>query len=266
MLSPTITDYIHALDSDHATLRTIRAPLLQRDEYGVPEIIAGNSAVIFPYTDRDGRRRFFKCHIRPNPHLRTIYEYVWHHRPTILPEARLLPGELFVHTTDGRSGWIDVVEGAWIEGETLARAISGAAKARDRQRLGALADAFDRLLCTLRECEWAHGDIKPENIVVGTSGELTLIDCDAMWIPALEGHRAVELGTPPWRHPAREANVFDKSIDDYPAHLISITLRLLSLNPALWPGYSRFEELVSTSAQVDKLAPQMAKTAIYNIP
>ncbi len=245
-MTPTINDYIHSLDGLHATLRTLVLPDLRRDGYGVPEMIAGNSAVVFPYTDQRRRRRFLKCYIRPNPHLKTIYDYVERHRPALLPEMRLLPGEMFVNTPDGTSQWVDVVEGEWVEGDTLAKAISEAARKRDRQQLGRLADAFDALLCELHACEWAHGDLKPENIVATRQGTLTLIDCDAMWIPPLSGVRPVELGTPPWRDPAREAGLFDKSIDRYPSNLITATLRLLQLDPTLWPGYSRLEQKLIT--------------------
>ena len=244
MLNLTISDYIDAIDGDGGAFRTLDKPVLRRDGYGTPGMIAGNSAVVFPYFDRSGGRRFLKCHTKPNPHLRTIYEYIERRRPALLPRARLLPGELFVDTLDGRSGWVDVVEGEWVEGATLARAISDAARARASQRLGALADAFDRLWGALGRCEWAHGDLKPENIVVCQGGELTLIDCDAMWIPALEGAHAAELGTPPWCDPARDAGVFDKSIDDYPVRIIAAALRRLAADPGTWSGYSQFEERV----------------------
>ncbi len=244
-MTPAITNYIQAIDGNGDTFRTLGPPELRRDEYGVPEMIAGNSAVVFPYTDPQGRSRFLKCYIRPNPLLKTIYDYVERKRPRLLPEARMLTDELFVDTPYGLSRWVDVVEGEWTEGETLAKAISQAAGKRNRERLGQLADAFDRLMCELDECEWAHGDLKPENIIVAVGGELRLIDCDAMWIPELRGTRPAELGTPPWRDPAREAGLFDKTIDRYPANLITATLRLLELYPTLWPGYSRFEELVS---------------------
>ncbi len=246
-MTPTISDYIDAIDGGGAAFKTLDPPVLRRDEYGVPEMVAGNSAVVFPYNGRDGARRFLKCYIRPNTHLRTIYDYVERRRPALLPEARLLPGELFVGTPDGGSRWVDVVEGGWTEGETLAKAISAAAVKGDRARLGLLAGSFDRLRGELDGCEWAHGDLKPENIVVGEGGKLTLIDCDAMWIPALRDARPAELGTPPWSDPARGAGLFDKSIDDYPARLLSEALHGLALDPDGWKGYSRFEERVGAT-------------------
>ena len=73
----------------------------------------------------------------------------------------------------------------------------------------------------LEQQEWAHGDLKPENIIVRPDGTLSLVDCDAMWIPALAGRPAVELGTPPWRDPARTPAHFDHTIDNHAVKEIS---------------------------------------------
>jgi serine/threonine protein kinase len=247
MPNPTITDYVNSIESHSGVFRTLGEIALSRDVYGAPEIRAGNSAAIFTYETREGEQRFLKCYIRPNPHLGAIYGYIEKHRPPLLPEVRLLPRELFVHTIGSGAGWVDIVEGAWTPGQTLARAATGAAAARNASRLGALADSFDGLWCDLLNCEWAHGDLKPENIIVGPgglAGRMSLIDCDAMWIPELAGATAVELGTPPWRHPERGPGDFNKLIDDHPAAMISAILRLLAVSPSIWPGERAFKRAV----------------------
>jgi serine/threonine protein kinase len=245
MLRPTITDYLDALESRDGVFRTLGEITLRRDVYGAPELCAGNSAAVFPYTDARGGGRFLKCYIRPNPHLPKIYDYIERHRPPLLPAVRLLPGELFVHTTGGEARWVDVVEGEWTQGDTLARAVAAAAKSGDGRRLGELSDTFDSMCGALFSSEWAHGDLKPENIVVGRDGRMTLIDCDAMWIPALAGQRAAELGTPPYRNPTRGAENFDKGIDDHPVAVLSLALRLISFVPSLWPGGPAFENIMT---------------------
>jgi hypothetical protein len=187
-----------------------------------------------------------------------VYDYVERVRPALLPRERLLGEELFVHSSSGTAGWVDLVEGEWIEGETLDVAIARAARAGDGARLGELSDAFDALCRELLAAEWAHGDLKPENIVVRASkpngpatplATLTLIDCDAMWIPALAGQRAAELGTPGWRHPGRTADRFDKRIDDYPALLISASLHALALRPALFARFNTPDTLLVSPSE-----------------
>jgi hypothetical protein len=260
MLRTTISDYIGALDNQTGVFRTLGGNgsenggggevdcgagiAFRRDIYGAVEFVAGNSAAIFRYTDPAGRQRFIKCHIRPNPYLREIYDYIARERHPLLPDVRLLPDELFVHTLCGESGRVDIIEGEWTEGETLAAAVARAVRSDDDGRLARLAGAFDELRGEIASAEWAHGDLKPENIIV--RGErLQLIDCDAMWIPSLAGRPAVELGTPPWRDPAREATkLFDRSIDLHPARLISQALRTLATIPSARHKYRSLEDVL----------------------
>ncbi len=244
MLRPTITDYIAALENPEGVFRTLGKLSVRRDIYGAVEFLAGNSAAIFRHTAADGGQRFLKCYIRPNRHLHTIYDYVERRRPALLPEVRLLREEVFVHRPDSAAGWVDVVEGEWTEGQTLAAALARAAARNDGERLVQLARAFDALTRQLAAAEWAHGDLKPENIVVKPGGALALIDCDAMWIPALTGERAAELGTPPYSDPGRTAADFDKTVDDHPARLIARGIRALADRPELRAGYTTFEELL----------------------
>jgi hypothetical protein len=241
MFRPTITDYVGTLGNPVGVFRALGDVDIDCDVYGAPVVHVGNSAAIFTYTGSGGGRRFLKCYIRPNPYLREIYDYIARERPPLLPRVGLLREELFVHSFDGESGWVDVVEGEWIEGETLAAAVARAARNDDGERLAQLAAAFDGLCAEIAAVEWAHGDLKPENIIARAEG-LSLIDCDAMWIPALKGRPAVEFGTPPWRDPTREATkIFDKTIDLHPARLISQTLHTLATNPAARHKYKTLE-------------------------
>lgn len=224
---PTITDYIAALENPVGVFRTLFSgrdgvPVFERDLYGELRFRAGNAAAVFRY----GGDRFMKLYVRPNPYLREIYDYVSRVRPSLLPRARLLRDELFVLSPGGASGLVDVVDGEWVEGETLAEIVeSGKSRVESELRNEELIVIFEELCAELRAAEWAHGDLKPENIVVRPDGKMTLIDCDAMWIPAFEGRPAVELGTPPWSSRERTAPRFDKSIDDLPAARIAEWLK-----------------------------------------
>jgi hypothetical protein len=245
MLLPYITDYISTLDNPSGVFRTLENIAVERDIYGEPDFRAGNSAAIFTYPDHCGKRRSLKCYIRPNPYLHTIYSYVEQLRSPLLPSVRLLREELYVHSLSGDAGWVDLVEGEWTDGQTLDAIVRKAIHTGNKTLLRELADAFDILCRRLSAEEWAHGDLKPENIIVrsetsdGCTGtvcvppnvSLTLIDCDAMWIPALAGQKAVELGTPPWRDPERTAAHFDKHIDDYPMMTISSSLHAIAVAP-----------------------------------
>lgn len=253
MRNPSISDYVCALGNPVGVFRTLGDVEAERDVYGEIELRAGNSAAVFTYL-RDGARRFMKCYVRPNPYLRPIYRYIEQNQPPLLPDVSLLPEELYVHTLSGPEGWRDVVEGAWVEGDTLDVAIVRASRNGDRNAGGdadahsgyfiALAGRFDELCRELLAQEWAHGDLKPENIVVCPDGTMSLIDCDAMWIPELEGLRAIELGTPAYRHPRRDASHFGKRMDDYPMLLISASLHALAADPSLFARHNTTDNII----------------------
>ncbi|HJI20115.1 MAG TPA: hypothetical protein OIL94_09320 [Rikenellaceae bacterium] len=151
----------------------------------------------------------------------------------ILYGRRLLRRELFIYTDHERGEWADVVTGPWYEGPTLGDAVIRAAAAGDRERLLFLAVAFDRLVLAMLRRDWAHGDLKPENIIVTARG-LRLVDFDASYLPALAGEPSPELGTAAYQHPARTVRDYDRHLDDFPAALLSTALHALALDPGLY--------------------------------
>ena len=48
---------------------------------------------------------------------------------------------------------------------------------------------------------FAHGDLKPDNILVKKDGTLVLVDYDGMYVPAMQGMKMQCLGTPNFRYP-----------------------------------------------------------------
>ncbi len=90
---------------------------------------------------------------------------------------------------------------------------------------------FDDIAIRLLKKEWAHGDIKPENIIINKSN-ITLIDHGSCYIPSYK-LKSNELGTPQYQHPRRNATYFNKHIDDYPIALISATLHTIAYDPTI---------------------------------
>ena len=44
---------------------------------------------------------------------------------------------------------------------------------------------FGKMAAWLRTQSFAHGDIKPDNIIVRPDGSLTLVDYDGMYVPSM---------------------------------------------------------------------------------
>ena len=233
----TLRQYLTTLADTHGLTRTLGEIDVCRDQQGRMCYTAGNSAVVFRIR-HEGRIRSLRCYTRPVRHLPEIYG------------ERFLPRELFLYTSPESGVWADVVLGEWIEGQTLHEAIAETAAAGDTARLQALSAAFDRMAARLTADCWAHGDLKPENIVVDENGRLHLIDFDAVFLPAFAGEPSPELGTAAFQHPARTSRDFDASLDDYPATLISTALHALALDPTLYARYHNADGLLFSPQQI----------------
>lgn len=233
----TLRQYLTTLADTHGLTRTMGDIDVCRDGQGRMCYTVGNSAIVFRIRHRDGIRSL-RCYMHPPRHLAEIYG------------DRLLPQELFLYTSPRSGVWVDVVLGEWIEGITLHEAATGAASAGDTPQLLRLAEAFDRMAAALTSDDWAHGDLKPENIIVDPAGGLHLIDFDATYLPAFAGEASPELGTAAFQHPARTIGDFDASLDDYPAALISTALHALALDPELYTRYPDADGLLFTPQQI----------------
>ncbi|HIW52031.1 MAG TPA: WG repeat-containing protein [Candidatus Alistipes excrementipullorum] len=225
----TTPQYINALNDTYGLTRTLGVIDVLRDADGRPEFRVGNSSVIFRIR-HEGRTCMLKCYTRPKRNLREIYG------------QRCLHDELYIHTDRRHGQWVDVVLDEWVEGETLQSAI--ARHAGDSREIGRLAAAFDRMALHLLEQEWAHGDLKPENMIVTPGGEIRLIDFDAMFRPEFAGQRSEETGTAAYQHPSRTAEYFDRTIDDYPIALISTALHAMTADASLHERFDTDEVLL----------------------
>lgn len=246
----TLRQYLATLTDSYGLTRTLGEIDLCRDERGEPLYSAGNSAAVFRIR-LEGRIRSLRCYLRPVRHLREIYG------------SRLLEKELFLYDTPHTGRWVDVVLGEWIEGETLHRAIARAAATRDREHLARLAAAFDRMAARLLADDCAHGDLKPENIIVDENDVLHPIDLDASFLPAFAGEKSPELGTAAYQHPARTAEDYDERIDDYPAALISTALHALVAEPALYDRYGDSDGLLFTPQAIPDDPPYREALALF---
>ncbi|MDE6140166.1 MAG: WG repeat-containing protein [Alistipes sp.] len=241
-MSICISQIVATLRSGHVVCRTLSQPRMCISAHGRATFHVGNSAVVVKVTLGDDAKPWaMKCYTRRKERLRQIYGEAF------------LPGELFVYDISGRGEWIDVVIREWVEGTTLDEAVHEAVAEQSGQRLAELSRMFDRMSADLLLSERAHGDLKPENILLANGG-MSLIDWDAAWLPTLGECMAVETGTPDWQHPARTADIYDKSIDDYPVAVIGTMLASLaadcrSLAPLLDAGGRLFSPAAAVAGR-----------------
>lgn len=197
----------------------------------------GNSAVIFEVLADDGRHLRLKCYTRPKENLAAIYG------------DRLLKEELYVYTGD-TGVWVDIFVDDWIDGVTLSQAIRTAVAAGDKTQLALLTAKFDDLAREMLARDWAHGDLKPDNIIVTPDGRLQMIDFDAVYLPSLRHCRSRELGTAAWQHPSREYADYDRHLDDYPIAMISTLLHALAVEPEILNRFADADGLPLESGRI----------------
>ena len=119
----------------------------------------------------------------------------------------------------------------WIEGPTLDLYISEMIKRPDV--LLHLSEEWLRLLGELRDSGIAHGDLQHGNIII-EHGQLRLVDHDGIFVPAMEGWAASEVGHQHYQHPRRSAQHFDSKLDHFSALVIYLSLLSLAERPSLW--------------------------------
>lgn len=216
--------YLLSLENSFGLTRTLGEVELCRDTEGRVLVSSGNSAIVFRIR-HEGKIKALRCYRHPTAHLREVYG------------ERLLREELFLYDTPRSGHWVDVVVTDWIEGDTLRHHIEEAAQAGDAARFHHLAEAFDRLAARLIADDWAHGDLKPDNLLVDADGDLCPIDFDGAFYPSMRGQLSTELGTAALQHPRRTTADFDERLDDFSMALLSTALHALALDPSLFGRY-----------------------------
>lgn len=243
-----ISDIVDALSGGDAAWRTLKGvePHMRDSR---PAYVTGNAAVTI-FVRHRGCEKVIKCYTRENPHLAAIYG------------RRFLPRELCVFDLTGRPHRIDCLVTDLVEGTTLDCAICSAAP----DTLHALAAAFDAMAVDLLAREYAHGDLKPENIIVKPDGSMVPIDWDSAFVPQLAGRLAPEIGTAAYQHPRRTRELFDKHIDDYSIALLSVLLHAAAVDTATAEHYRTRREfalrprevVAGTSREMERLTDLFA--------
>lgn len=164
-------------------------------------------------------------------------------RIAALPQFKYLPKGILVA---GRRYPVLVME--WVEGPTLDVYLDEAVGRRDA--LLHMADEWVKLMGELREAGIAHGDLQHGNIII-EGGRLRLVDLDGMYVPALRGFKASEVGHQHYQHPARDVAHFSSHTDNFSALVVYLSLISVAERPELWREHHD-ENLLFTRADFAK--------------
>ena len=247
MTYPLISEYVEAVRNAEDNFDKLRNLRPVTDDNGTPVMTGGNFAVVFKMRDEKNDKLYaVKCFLKDQPNraenYRMIAEELEFVSSSFLTKFQYLDNELFVDSANADGEEFPVLLMDWVEGTNLDQYIRQ--HLHDSYQLHLLAYQFSRLALWLMPQPFAHGDLKPDNIMVREDGTLVLIDYDGMFVPAMKGQKAREMGSPDFRHPARTEDTFNEHIDEFSLASILLSLRVIAEEPALLEKYGAADRLL----------------------
>ena len=268
MQYPLISEYIEAIRSAEENFDQYNALRPVLDDKGNPVMSSGNFAVVFKMRDKQTKRLYaVKCFTRDqegrHENYRRIAEELEFVSSPYFVHFRFLEKELFVDTSQGDAEEYPVLVMDWVEGEPLDRYLR--AHLQDSYALQLLAYRFCRMGAWLLSQSFAHGDLKPDNILVKADGSLVLVDYDGLFVPAMQGEQAGELGSPDFRHPLRTAADFNEHIDDFSIATIALSLKAIALQPSLYDQFAASDRLLFAASDYLDLGKSAVLPALCSL-
>ena len=242
---PTPSAYQEALQFPQTAFADpeLAAGEVRTNALGLPQPITGAFAAVFPVSTAAGRYAV-RCFLTRVERQQRRYRAVAEH----LAAADLPYTVAFDYQPEGVRVGVEpypLLKMAWVEGEGLAAWVER--HLDDPEALRTLAEAWRRLLRVLAAAAVAHGDLQHGNVLV-TDGEggprLRLVDYDTVWVPALKGETAPEVGHRNYQHPDRTEADFGPELDHFPGLVIYTALQALAEQPELWARFSTGENLL----------------------
>ena len=246
MQYPLISEYVRAIQDAESNLDSLSHLVPVLDDHGEPYRSGGAFAVVFKMKDEQtGKYYALKCFTEEQNGRAEAYQQIADELEFIdspyLTSVKYLDKELFVDCSCEDEEF-PVLLMDWVEGETMETYIAN--KYTNSYDMGMLCYRFCKMAAWLRSQPFAHGDIKPDNIIVRPDGSLTLVDYDGMYVPAMKGLKSPTIGTRDFSHPLRSVNDFDETIDDFALASIALSLKAISLKSSLLDDYGASDRLL----------------------
>ena len=267
MQYPLISEYLAAIRDAHDNLDKLSHLVPVLDKYGEPYRSSGAFAVVFKMKDEQtGKCYALKCFTEEQEGRAEAYRQIAEELEFVdspyITSVKYLEKEIFVDSNCENEEF-PVLLMDWIEGETMETYI--AANYTDTHAMAMLCYRFCKMAAWLRSQSFAHGDIKPDNIMVRPDGTLTLIDYDGMFVPAMKGQKSPTIGTKDFSHPLRTIDDFDETIDDFALASIALSLKAISLDPSLLQTYGASDRLLFSAADYLDLSKSNTFTALQGL-
>ena len=267
MQYPLISEYLTAIQDAHDNLDKLNHLVPVLDKHGEPYRSSGAFAVVFKMKDEQtGKCYALKCFTEEQEGRAEAYRQIAEELEFVdssyITSVKYLEKELFVDS-NCEDDEFPVLLMDWIEGETMETYI--AENYTDSYEMSMLCCRFCKMAAWLRSQSFAHGDIKPDNIIVRPDGTLTLVDYDGMFVPAMKGQKSPTIGTKDFSHPLRTIDDFDETIDDFALASIALSLKAISLDSSLLQSYGASDRLLFSATDYLDLSKSKIFTALQGL-
>ena len=246
MQYPLISEYVRAIQDASSNLDKLAHLVPVQDDHGEPYRSSGAFAVVFKMKDEQtGKCYALKCFTEEQEGRAEAYRQIADELnmvdSTYITSVKYMEKELFVDSQCEEDEF-PVLLMDWVEGETMEAYI--AANYHNQSVMSMLYYRFGKMAAWLRTQSFAHGDIKPDNIIVRPDGSLALVDYDGMFVPSMKGCKSPTIGTKDFSHPLRTMDDFDETIDDFSLASIALSLKAISMKSTLLDIYGASDRLL----------------------
>ncbi len=267
MQYPLISEYVRAIQDASSNLDKLAHLVPVLDDHGEPYRSSGAFAVVFKMKDEQtGKCYALKCFTEEQEGRAEAYRQIADELEFVdssyITSVKYLDKEIFV---DGscEEDEFPVLLMDWIDGETMESYI--AENYQDNYAMAMLCYRFCKMAAWLRSQPFAHGDIKPDNIMVRPDGNLTLVDYDGMFVSAMKGQKSPTIGTKDFSHPLRTVDDFNETIDDFALASIALSLKAISKNSTLLDTYGASDRLLFSESDYRTPSSSKAISALQDL-
>ena len=246
MQYPLISEYVKAIQDAGDNLEELAHLTPVLDDHGEPYRSSGAFAVVFKMQDKSsGKYYALKCFTEEQEGRADAYRQIADELDMVdspyITSVKYMEKELFADSQCEEDEF-PVLLMDWVEGETMETYISS--NYCNQYAMSMLCYRFGKMAAWLRTQSFAHGDVKPDNIIVRPDGSLSLVDYDGMFVPSMKGCKSPTVGTKDFSHPLRTVDDFDETIDDFSLANIALSLKAISMKPTLLDIYGASDRLL----------------------
>ncbi|MCP9534237.1 leucine-rich repeat protein [Prevotella copri] len=246
MQYPLISEYVKAIQDAGDNLEQLAHLTPVLDDHGEPYRSSGAFAVVFKMLDKStGKYYALKCFTEEQQGRAEAYRQIADELDLLdspyITSVKYMEKELFVDCQCEEDEF-PVLLMDWVEGETMEAYI--AANYHNQSAMSLLCYRFGKMAAWLRSQSFAHGDVKPDNIILRPDGSLTLVDYDGMFVSSMKGCKSPTVGTKDFSHPLRTMDDFDETIDDFSLASIALSLKAISMKSTLLDTYGASDRLL----------------------